>query len=486
MNGSSINRWTLLFLLLFSGAALAEVAVAQITVSPTQPSAQTEDGAESGAETPDAVELLAQAQAAALEARSSSALPTPDQPRWRDAVQLGEEARALAPEDVNVLRFLAETYSTLSWDSRAWEVWGAYLGAGGSLDGTALSALTEAGRELGYARYSAGQLESAAAVFERLVELDPENVEALTWLGRIALEQGESSAAERYWRRVLALRPGDAAARYYVQQSRQQLTYGADASIAFNEGLAAYNAGRTAAALDAFTRAAEANPDFEEASSWAGRVALELGRAGVAQRFWGALLARDPQNRQAAYFLTLAEAQRRWGTAAGRAFYAGQELYNQGRVGAAAEEFSTASDANPQYPEAASWAARSLQESGQAARAVPYWRRLVALNPDDESARYFLEAAEAQPDVPADAAQTFDEGVQAYQEADLESAQRAFEEATRTDPSYADAWGWLGRLAFEGGRYGEAEAAYARALELEPGNATYRFFQAEAERLGTQ
>lgn len=471
-----MNRWTFLLLALLWGTAPA-----QITVTPTQPPAQAETQGSA-----DAAALLAQAQAAALGARSSGALATPDEPRWRDAIQLGEEARALAPEDVTVLRFLAETYSTLSWDSRAWELWGAYLDAGGPLDGTALGALSEAGRELGYARYSAGELEGAADIFERVAELEPNNVEALTWLGRIALEQGRSEAAERYWRRVLALRPGDPTARYYVQQSEQQLTYGAETTGAFNEGLAAYNAGQKAAALDAFTRAAEANPDFEEAATWAGRVALELGRAEVAQRFWGALLERNPQNRQAAYFLTLAEAQRRWGTEAGRAFYAGQELYNQGRVEEAAERFVAASEANPQYPEAASWAARSLQESGQAAQAVPYWERVVALSPEDESARYFLETAQAQQGAPAEAVQAFDEGVRAYQQADPERAQRAFRQATDADPGYADAWGWLGRLAFEDERYGEAETAYARALELEPGNATYRFFQAEAERLGAQ
>jgi len=482
MNGVCKNGWTLLLLALLSGTALTQVARAQITVTPTQPEAEQAGAADTG----DAAVLLAQAQAAALEARSSGTPPTPDQPGWRDALQLGEAARDLAPADLGVLRFLAETYSTLSWDARAWEAWSAYLDAGGALDAPALGALSEAGRELGYARYSAGDLPGAAAVFERVAELDPQNAEAVTWLGRIALERGESEAAQEYWRRVLTLRPGDPTARYYLQQSEQQLSYGADATSAFNEGLAAYNADRTAAALDAFSRAAEANPEFEEAATWAGRVALELGRPRDAQRFWNALLERDPQNRQAAYYLSLAEAQEAWGTEAGRAFYAGQELYNQGRVEEAAERFVAASDANPQYPEAASWAARSLQESGQAARAIPYWERVVAINPDDESARYFLEAARAQQDVGAGAAQAFNEGVKAYGEADLSAAQTAFETATELDPTYADAWGWLGRLAFEGGRYAEAAAAYARALELEPGNATYQFFRDEAERLGAQ
>ena len=476
-----MNRWVLFVAL---SLVCTEVASAQIVVaplSPTEPKAQEQVQAPKATPSP-----LAQARAAADKARKSDALPTPDQPLWRDVVDLGEAARKAAPKDLGTLRFLAETYSTLSWDARAWEVWNAYLAAGGELDDAARTAIREAGRELGYARYTAGDLENAATVFERVSELEPQNVEALTWLGRIALEQGRSEEAESYWQRVLSLKPGDRTARYYLAQSRQQLEFGADSAGAFNEGLAAYSAGQKDAALDAFTRAADANPDFEEAATRAGRVALELGRPRVAKRFWQALLDRNPQDQTVAYYLSLAEAQEQWGAAAGRAFYAGQELYNQGKVKAAAERFVTASEANPEYPAAASWAARSLQESGQAARAVPYWERVVALSPDDESARYFLETARSQEAIGEGAVQAFDMGVAAYQQADLETAQRAFETATNEAPNYADAWGWLGRLAFEGGRYAEAAAAYEEALGLEPDNSTYRFFAAEAKRLGTQ
>ncbi|CAA9577413.1 MAG: hypothetical protein AVDCRST_MAG86-2409 [uncultured Truepera sp.] len=481
MNGRTVFLLTLLAGTALLATGFSGTVLAQITVTPTQPPVETGEGAAA-----DAASLLAQAQVAALEARSSGLLPTPDNPGWRDAIDFGEEARDLAPQDLEVLRFLAETYSALSWDSRAWEVWSAYLDAGGTLDAAALAALSEAGRELGYARYSAGDLKGAGSVFRRVLELNPRNVEAVTWLGRIALEQGQSRVAQRYWRRVLELKPGDPTARYYVQRSRQQLTFGAASTGAFNDGLAAYNAGQKVVALEAFTRAANVNPDFEEAFSWAGRVALELGRPKLAERFWRALLARNPEDPQTAYYLTLAEAQGRWGTPAGRAFYAGQELYNRGQVGEAAERFVEASDANPQYPEAASWAARSLQESGQVGRAVRLWERVVALDPDDESAQYFLEVARAQQGLGPEAVAAFNEGVRAYGAADLEAAQAAFETATEGDPTYADAWGWLGRLAFEGQRYGEAEEAYARALDLEPANATYRFFQAEAERLGAQ
>lgn len=488
MDGWEVGgRKLLLGALLLSGALAASPAAAQIVVTPRETATQTQTGAPTEDATPeDAGRLLTQARAAAAQARANGRTPTPDQPDWREAIRLGEAARALAPNDPQIVRFLAETYSTLSWDSRAWDAWGAFLDGGGTLDDGALAALGEAGRELGYARYSAGQFDEAAAVFERVLELSPDDLQALTWLGRIALETRASEAAQRYWARVLELDPENDTARYYAQRSEQQLRYGAAATDAFNEGLSAYDAGRTATALDAFVRAADANPDFDEAASWAGRLALELGRPRVAQRFWSTLLERDPENQQAAYFLTLAEAQERWGLEAGRAFYAGQESYNRGEVRAAAEQFAAASDANPQYPEAASWAARSLQEADLAERAIPYWERLLAIEPDNEGARYFLELARSQTGVQGDAVQAFNEGVKAYGEAEPERAQALFEAATRADPDYAEAWGWLGRLAFEGGRYADAEAAYARALELEPDNATYRFFQLEAERLGAQ
>lgn len=472
-----MKLWSLLLLPL----SLSTASLAQISVRPLAPP-QTA----AVALPPGAASLLAQAQAAVQTARTTAEAPSPDSPNWRVAIALGEEARDAAPTNPIVLRFLGETYSAVSWDSRAWETWGAYLEAGGREDAAVRRALGTAGQRLGYARYSAGNLEGAAEVFGRVLELTPEDPAALTWLGRIALESGRSLEAQEYWERVLALRPGNRAARYYLGRAQQQQTFGADASRAFNDGLAAYSANQKAEALEAFSRAAEASPEFEEAFSWAGRVALELGRPVEAKTFWSALLRRDPENRQAGYFLGLAESQERWGSSAGRAFYSGQELYNQGQISGAAEAFVRASESNPQYPAAASWAARSLQESGQTGRAVLFWRRVVALNPDDPSATFFLEAAQAQQNVSDDAVGAFNSGVQAYQEAELGAAAVAFSEATERDPSYADAWGWSGRLAFEEGRFAEAEDAYARAAELEPDNSSYSFFLDEAKRLGAQ
>ncbi|ADI13216.1 tetratricopeptide repeat protein [Truepera radiovictrix] len=437
-----------------------------------------------GQEVSAAAQALAAAQRAVAEARATyQGAPTFDRPLWREAVRQGEAARALEPHNPEVLRFLAETYSTLSWDVRAWDAWEALLQAGGELSADDLAQMFAAGRELGYARYTAGELAAAETVFSRMVQLDPENVDALTWLGRIALERGDSVAARAHWARVLELRPNDPTARYYLGRSEQQLAFGAEASGAFHEGLAAYDGGDLEGALAAFTRAAEANADFEEAFVWAARTALEAGQPEVAQRYAEALLARDPEHERAGFFMQQIALQRTWGAEAGSAFLEGQGLYSQGRVAEAAERFAAASDANTQFLEAATWAARSYQETGQAARAATYWERVVALSPDDARARFFLEEARAQSGVAPAAVSAFNRGLRAYADADLAAAEAAFAEATREDPAYAEAWGWLGRLAFEGGRYAEAAAAYAQASALEPADETYAFFAAEARRL---
>ena len=75
-------------------------------------------------------ELLDEARAAARDARATYDIHTPDQPRWRDALELTRRARTLAPENLEVLRLLALTYSEVNWYVRAFEVWTEYLEAG--------------------------------------------------------------------------------------------------------------------------------------------------------------------------------------------------------------------------------------------------------------------------------------------------------------------------------------------------------------------
>ena len=435
----------------------------------------------------EALVTLREGQAAAEEARATYAgAGSPDQPLWREAIRFGEEALRLEPGAPEVLRFLAETYGNLSWNVRAWDYGQRYLDAGGALDDALLEELLEAGTQLGYARYNAGDLAGAAGYFEEVLALGPQNPVPNVWLGRIYLEQGEPERALPYWQRAAELTPEDEGVQFYLAQTEAQLEFGAAAGGAFQRGLEAYNEARLEDALSLFEEAARANPEYKQAFVWAGRTSLELGYSEEAKAYWQRVLELDPEESRARYFIARADDQLEWGADAVLTFQEGTRLYNEGSLAAAADAFAEASRANPRYTEAAAWAARSYQEAGRPQSAVPFWERVVELDPDNTRAAYFLDLARNQSGYGAEAVSAFNRGVSAYQNANLEAAQAAFEAAVAARSTYADAWAWLGRIHLDRGEYSAASSDYSRALALVPDNTSYQFFAEEAARLADE
>ncbi len=421
------------------------------------------------------------AQQAALE---FEVVASPDQPLWRDAIAKAQTALEQAPGDPQVIRVLAQTYSHVNWYVRAWEQWLAYLEVDGRLDDpVARGQFAVAGTELGYARYLAGDLQAAVGFYKAVLGPLPDNVAALTWLGRIFFEQDRPREALPYWQLLAELDPSDDAVRYYLERTEQRLAIGVGASDAFHQGIQAYEAGQTEEALNAFERALAVNSGFVEASVWAGRTSLELGLPVRARGYWNRVLEADPGDRRAIYFRDLAQAQIDWGVDAADAFYRGQVLYEQQQLAAANEAFVAAARANSEFADAWVWAARTHQELGNAADALAYWQGVVRLDPADERAHYFLSVAQQDLTYGVGAGQAYVDGVAHFQAADFDAAEDDFRAAVDVNPEFADAWGWLGRLFFTEARYAEAAEAYTRAFELEPGNDDYAFFAEESRRL---
>lgn len=427
--------------------------------------------------------LLAEAERLAEAARSAYAgsVFTIDQPLWRESLTAAEAALELAPDDPVIIAFLAQTYGEINWHSRAWHYWQRYLALGAPLSAAQADAVSRVGSALGFTRYDAGDLEGARRYYQAVLEVLPESREALRWLGRIALEQDDPQAALGYWQQLVALEPDDASAAYYLALTEEQLRVGLEASRAFRAGLQRYEAQELAAALSYFEAAARANAEFAEAFAWAGRTALELGEPARALPFWQRAAELEPDDGRARYFIALSEAQLAWGVEAGRAFFAGQEAYERGDVAAAAAAFEQAAAHNPAYLEAWVWAARSRQEQGEAEQAAAHWRRVLALEPDDARARYFLRLAEQGLGLADEG--LLARGIASFELAQFDEAAALFEAATAAEPELAEAWGWLGRVYFTLARYAEAAEAYARALALEPENDDYRFFAEEASYL---
>jgi cytochrome c-type biogenesis protein CcmH len=64
------------------------------------------------------------------------------------------------------------------------------------------------------------------AQLRKVLELDPDNAQALFHLGRAAAAQGDASGAARHWRRLLAQLPADSPERAAIERLLQNLEAG--------------------------------------------------------------------------------------------------------------------------------------------------------------------------------------------------------------------------------------------------------------------
>lgn len=156
--------------------------------------------------------------------------------------------------------------------------------------------------------------------------------------------------------------------------------------------------------------------------------------------------------------------------------------YDQGDLDRAARIHMGVLDQVPFSKQANVWMGRIRLEQDRPADAVPYWRRVVDQDPDDDRAAYFLGLAREQANYGTEAVNAFRQGVQRYENGELDRAALSFERATEANPQYPQAWAWRGRVAFEQQEYGVAQRFYENALDLEPDNETYSYFAQEAER----
>jgi len=337
---------------------------------------------------PEAEALLKQAEAKRQEARAAYPRAYPDQPLWKETIRLGNEAAKIDPEAPEVWRFLAEVYTETGWWIRAAEAWERYLDLGGAQTPAELS---EVYKNLGYLAYERGDLEEALAWYRRALEAHPKDAQAAAWLGRIYLELGDPKAALPYWKRAYELDPNPRN-RYFLEQTQKMAAYGSEAVSAFYKGYAAYERGDKETALVFFKRAADLAPDWVEPRRWLGRIYLELGMPGEAERYWAEVLKRTGAA-DAEYFLRLSREGKRVGLEAARAFYRGIAAYERGDLEAARAAFEEAVRINPDYAKAWKWLGRVHYEEGRFEEAARAYRRALELNPEDGQARYFYRLA---------------------------------------------------------------------------------------------
>ncbi len=168
----------------------------------------------------------------------------------------------------------------------------------------------------------AGDHESAVALFEKALEVNPDNAEAHTLLGGLLTDLRRTAAAREHLERALALRPDDPSVHYNLGNTlAAEQRY--DEAIASwrraveldpkdrkalnNMGALLLRTGRTNEAEAAFRRAIEVDPDYAEGHHNLANILSRTGRRPEAVTHWRQAVAIDPR---------LVDAQQNLGVAA--------------------------------------------------------------------------------------------------------------------------------------------------------------------------
>ncbi len=130
----------------------------------------------------------------------------------------------------------------------------------------------------------------------------------------------------------------------------------------------------------------------------------------------------------------------------------------------------------PNNTEALRWLGRIYLETGKPQKSLVYWEKLIGLEPNDSSAQYFYKLSKQEVKVGVQAATAFEDGINAYDKGDYQSALQAFKLSIAANPSYVDAYAWAGRTSTDMGQPSLALQYWTKVLELDPDYEGAKYF----------
>jgi protein O-GlcNAc transferase len=231
-------------------------------------------------------------------------------------------------------------------------------------------------------QHQAGRLEQAEALYREVLELDPQNVDALHFLGVIAYQQGRHGQAEELISRSLLRNSANAPAysnlgnaleaqgkhQEAIDCYRRALALAPDYVDALVNLGATYRAqGELDQAVSCYRRALELKPDVATLHFTLGNVLVEQGRQEIAANCYQRALELRPD---------FAEAQSNLGTA----------LRDRGRLGEAIACYEKALVLQPGFADGHYNLGNVLKDVGRLDEAVRSYRQALVLAPDHADA----------------------------------------------------------------------------------------------------
>ncbi|PXW22414.1 tetratricopeptide repeat protein [Paraburkholderia caballeronis] len=292
------------------------------------------------------------------------------------------------------------------------------------------------------AHHRAGQLDAARELYEAILRVDPNQHDALHFLGLLACQVRRHDVGVALIERSLAVRP--------------------DAIYYNNFGNVLMDLRRFGDAIDSYRHALSLKADYPEAHNNLANALRETKQYDASMRECVEAIRLRP-----AY----AEAYNNLGNA----------LKGMGELDEAVASYCKAIELKADYALAYSNLANVLLAQGNADMAIDCFRKAVAFQPDLRSAHHGLgglllargetaaaiESLEKALD-PADAEVHNTLGCALRDLNDLEGAEQRFRDAIRIDPTFAVAYCNLAGVLRKQDRNDEAVEASSRAIELDP------------------
>jgi spermidine synthase len=168
-----------------------------------------------------------------------------------------------------------------------------------------------------------GGVRGTKAIYERVLELDPENVSALNMLGAMHSDAGDVSVAESYLRTAVRLRPGFDATHFNLgllldrtgrhaealQQYQQAALVSDDPRPVDQWGFCLVQEGRAKEAISWFSRAVEMQPTFVPGRLHLAAMLYRAGHRQEALPHVRYVLKMDPENKAALSMLSKMKAR---------------------------------------------------------------------------------------------------------------------------------------------------------------------------------
>ncbi|HJV88519.1 MAG TPA: tetratricopeptide repeat protein [Noviherbaspirillum sp.] len=291
----------------------------------------------------------------------------------------------------------------------------------------------------------AGRLSEAESICTQVLQVDARNGDALHYLGLIAHERGDCSAAVELIESAIAASPEDPFAYCNLGNALLALGRLEEALCRYARAIelkpdfvaAQYNCGsalldlkRHAQALESFDRALRITPDFPEALGNRGNALRELGRHAEALDSYDRAIKLKPADE-----IVLNNR--------------GLSLHGLRRFEGAAACFRKALQIRSTYAPAHNNLGNALCELRQFDAAVESYRTALAIQPDYTEALYNL-------------------GIVMQHLKRIDDAVACYHAALEIAPNSVNAWNNLGAALQCLRRYDEAAACYQRILDIDP------------------